>query len=285
MPSLAERIRLALAEDIPTTDVTTEAFVSDYPAEAVIIAKADGVFCGGAVVATVLGEFGITPSVLISDGTRVFRGTTVTLFSGPVSAILKLERVLLNLIQHLSGIATQTRRYVEALDDPAIQILDTRKTTPMWRDVEKQAVLAGGGFNHRHSLSDMVLIKENHLADLARHGKLGDLRNRMAAVKTQFPGIKIEIEIENNTQLETLDLGLADYILLDNYPMDQLETALTLCKSRGFQAEIEVSGNITLDNIGRYKGLPIHRISCGSLTHSVPALDLSLRFSDDPSMV
>ena len=193
-----------------------------------------------------------------------------------LKTVLKAERVMLNFIQRLSGIATTTSHFVARLNNPKIHVLDTRKTTPLYRFLERQAVVAGGGENHRLNLSDMVLLKENHLTQLANEGRLHQLHQLMETFKKTHPNIWIEIEIETIEQLQTMDLTLADVIMLDNFNLQTIEPAVKLCKILGFKALIEVSGNVTLDNIGRFSHLPIDRISVGSLTHSHKALDLSL---------
>ena len=216
----------------------------------------------------------ITPTIHIKNGSPLSPKTVIATLTGNAHSILKTERVMLNLLQRLSGIATQTNAYVHALNNPNIQILDTRKTTPLWRDLERKAVLAGGGYNHRHNLSDMVLIKENHLA--LNHTTPEQLATKLRTIKQTHPHLKIEIEIETLAQLETLPLEDVDYILLDNFSETLLDKAIMCCQKKYPTKLIEVSGNITLANIHTLQTKAIHRISCGALTHSVTACDLSL---------
>jgi nicotinate-nucleotide pyrophosphorylase (carboxylating) len=216
--------------------------------------------------------------ILFSDGDRVSPGECLVQFWGSARKLLLCERVMLNLVGHLSGIATQTRLLVDALDDPKIQVLDTRKTTPLLRFLEREAVKAGGGNNHRLNLSDMVLMKENHLKVLEKRGQLDHLGAKVRHWKLQNRAAIVEVEIETLAQIETLDLDGVDLLLLDNFPVADIPVAKQRCLARGYKCQLEVSGNITLGTIAQYRGLPIDRISCGSLTHSVKVLDISLLF-------
>jgi len=211
------------------------------------------------------------------NGEAVLPQTIIGQLNGPEPSILKAERLFLNIVQHLGGIATITHQFVQALDNPDIKIVDTRKTTPLFRALAKKAVLAGGGINHRNGLSDMVLFKENHLSILKKQGRLSDLGTIIKRFKRQSSGIQVEVEIETLAQLRTLDLEQADIIMLYNFPLDQIESAIQCCGEKGYHAEIEVSGNVTLGNIHEYRSFPIHRIAIGCLTHSVKVLDLTLK--------
>jgi nicotinate-nucleotide pyrophosphorylase (carboxylating) len=287
---LESRLQHALMEDAPTGDITSQLFletISSTSVTAQIIAKENGVFSGAAVVHAItnlesvpgLESLDVDVINCCEDGTALSVGDVAVELTGPTQHILIIERVLLNLLQRLSGVATVTHRFVSALNNSRIQLLDTRKTTPLWRDLEKKAVRDGGGANHRFGLSDMILIKENHInAFLASHNE-SELDAYLKSIKKTHPDIKIEIEIENNQQLEAFDLSAVDYIMLDNYRHDDIETACALIKEKGWSAEVEISGNVSLENISGYSYLPIHRISVGSLTHSVKALDLSLLLS------
>ncbi|MBT5855502.1 carboxylating nicotinate-nucleotide diphosphorylase [bacterium] len=280
-PSLTKLIRMALEEDIPNGDISTELVVpNDQQSEAVIIAKAPGAFYGSQVMTMIMDQVDPASSLSfeVKDGDTFLKGDSLIHLSGATHSLLKAERTLLNFLQRLCGVASQTKRFVDALDSPNIHVLDTRKTTPGWRDLEKAAVLAGGGMNHRQGLSDMVLLKENHLSALDSQGRLNDLGQLILAFKTQHPGVLVEVEIETLDQLETLSLDHVDMLLLDNFALDQIHPAVSILKKRGLSPDIEISGNITLDTISKYRGYPIHRISVGALTHSVPALDLSLLF-------
>ena len=276
--TLIDLLRAALLEDMPSGDVTTEMMVPESLAQtARVIAKADGVFCGGSVIRAIFGllDSDVAVSVLVLDGARVSSGDVIATISGKSSVILKAERVMLNLVQRLSGIATKTAQFVAALDDASIQILDTRKTTPLLRFLEREAVVAGGGFNHRLNLSEMVLIKENHLEaffQTASPDALPDLFSKMKA-----RGMAIEIEVETLEQLRLFDLRGVDFILFDNFSTEMIREGVAICREKGYAAKLEVSGNVTLDTIGHYRGCGVDRISVGGLTHSVMSLDLSLR--------
>ncbi len=277
---LKTRLTYALLEDCPTQDITTTTFIPESnTATATIIAKETGIFFGQAVISELCTL--VSPPIAVQfntlDGQAVAPGHLIVTLTGLTHTLLKIERVLLNLIQHTSGIATLTTQFVRALNDPAIEILDTRKTTPLWRDLEKQAVVAGGGHNHRHSLSDMILIKENHLAQLENNHQLHTFGAIIAEHKRQHPDLKIEVEIETLDQLTQLDLSQVDYLLFDNFELADLKKAIQLCDTVARHAKREVSGNITLDTIANYHLIPIHRISIGQLTHSPKALDLSMR--------
>lgn len=276
---LSRLLTFALEEDCPSGDVTTDLMVAaDTEGEARLISKDEGIFFGQEIIRTVFDVLGVDAMFHFSveDGQTVTPSRTICTILAPVKAILKAERVMLNLVQRLSGVATITAEFVKRLDNPAIKVLDTRKTTPLWRGPERQAVVAGGGYNHRYSLSDMVLIKENHLAAFAATQGLGQLGETLHAFKRNHPGMAVEVEVDSVQQLERLDLSAADVIMLDNFPIDLIKKAVSVCRNREFKAEIEISGTISLDNIHLYRHLDIQRISIGRLTHSVRALDLSL---------
>ncbi len=279
---IPELIRLAYYEDCPNRDVTTDLTVDPTVlGHATVIAKESGVFFGADVARAcrdvVNSSIGITFQV--QDGQSVGSGTPLFDLSGPLTDLLKLERVMLNFLQRLSGIATTTAHYVAALDNPLIQVLETRKTTPLLRDLEKQAVAAGGGYRHRQNLSDMVLIKENHLIAMVNAGQLDTLRDRLVAHRLTFPDIRVEIEIESIDQIDQLPLDLADIVMFDNFSVEMIKAGAERLREAGISAAIEVSGNVTIDTIGQYRHLPIQRISVGALTHSVRSLDLSMRMT------
>ena len=285
MLTLKDLVEHAYHEDIPTHDITCALTVTDAThAKATIIAKTNGVFFGSEVVIACMQYKGpdIQATLMIGDGDRVVPQQPLIELIGPLSQLLQVERVLLNFLQRLCGIATMTSQFIEQLNNPQIHILETRKTTPLLRSLEKQAVIAGGGQNHRMNLSDMVLIKENHLAALENTGQLHTLRDRLIEFKTANPSIQIEIEIETLTQIETLPLDLADIVMFDNFTLDMIPLGVDALRARGSNALIEISGNVTLQNIGTYRKLPIDRISIGALTHSVPAMDLSMRIHLNP---
>ena len=276
-------IQMALKEDCPSTDITCQSLcLSNTPIEAKIIAKEPGIFFGHDVALMIRNAVDTTLNVTchVQDGAAIANQQTLLSLSGPSLSLLRAERVLLNFLQRLCGIATTTHQYVQALNNPNIAILDTRKTTPGLRHLEKQAVVAGGGKNHRHSLSDMMLIKENHLRALSMEGRLNDLETCLIAHKKSHPLIPTEVEVETLDQIRTFPLHLVDYVMFDNFTPDMIKEGVTLLKARNIQAEIEISGGVTLDTLPLYRILPIHRISIGALTHSVKALDLSLLAND-----
>jgi len=281
--SLNQILQAALLEDCPGADLTTDLCLnqseSGRECSAHIISKSDGVFYGTEVVETLFSVMKqpVRLTWQKKNGEAVLPQTLIGQIEGAESAILKAERLFLNIVQHLSGIASTTRQFVQALDNPDIAIVDTRKTTPLFRDLEKKAVLAGGGVNHRHGLSDMVIFKENHLRILERQGRLSDLGTIIDRFKHQRPDVQVEVEVESLDQLKGFDLEQADIIMLDNFPVDHLASAIQCCGEKGYHAEIEVSGNVTLDNIHAYRRFPIHRIAVGRLTHSVKGLDLTLQ--------
>jgi len=282
MLPLTELIQLTYEEDIPGGDITSELTVPvDTPADARIITKAEGVFFGTSVIRECIRHVDPTIhcSLDVADGDRITPNTRLMTLHGRMRSLLKFERVALNFLQRLCGVASSTRAYVDALGNANIQVLDTRKTTPLLRELEKQAIVAGGGANHRFGLSDMVLIKENHLLSMQTAGCLHELESRLIDFKSRHPNIPIEIEIETLSQIDQLPLHHADIVMFDNFPFELISVGAERLSRRAPTAKIEISGNITLDTISRYRHSPIHRISVGSLTHSVKALDLSMRLS------
>jgi nicotinate-nucleotide pyrophosphorylase (carboxylating) len=270
----------ALQEDAPQGDITSEAFVlPDTIGEASITAKASGIFFGKPIIDTFQT---LIPSIHFirhcEDGESVVPGQVVLSMKGPFNELLRIERVLLNLLQRFCGIASMTRKYINALSDSKIQIMETRKTTPLWRRWEKEAVRAGGGSNHRNDLSDMVLIKENHLAHIQQTHRMAAFAQLLKDCRQKFPDKKIELEVETLEQVETFPLDLVDIVMLDNFSIFDIGKAAHILRGRGLHIPIEASGNVTLNTIEQYRGLPIQRISVGAITHSVVALDLSMRF-------
>lgn len=279
MSSIDSLIHLAIQEDCPKTDITCESLnLQNEYVEAIIIAKEDGIFFGCSLSQNICSKIdsNLQLTFKVKDGQVIQNQQTLITITGPSLSLLRAERILLNFLQRLCGIATTTNRYIQALNDPKISVLDTRKTTPGMRELEKQAVVAGGGKNHRHSLSDMVLIKENHLRTLAAEGQFETLETLLIQHKQNHPHIPIEIEVETIEQLQTFPLSHVDFVMFDNFSIPDIKIGVEILKSRRIFAEIEVSGGITLENIHTYRHLPIHRISIGALTHSVKALDLSL---------
>jgi nicotinate-nucleotide pyrophosphorylase (carboxylating) len=258
-------VRAWLAEDVGAGDATTTSVVDEAATcEAQLLVKEPGVACGLDVAAAVFAELGATLEPLAADGDAVEPGV-VARVSGPARAVLTGERLALNLLGRLSGIATLTRRYVDAVDGTGATILDTRKTTPGLRDLEKYAVRCGGGTNHRFRLDDGVLIKDNHLR-LA--GSIGE-----AVARARSAGLPVEVECDTVAQVGEVLLAGADRILLDNMSLDELREAVALNADR---AELEASGGVTLDTVRSIAETGVDFISVGALTHSARALDVSL---------
>ncbi|OOG43461.1 carboxylating nicotinate-nucleotide diphosphorylase [Rhodanobacter sp. C05] len=275
---LIATIETALREDIGSGDLTTEATVDDsQQAHARIVSKEAGTICGGWVAEQVfkLVDPQLEIQTLREDGERVAPGDTIIELRGRARSIVTGERVALNFLQRMSGIATHTRKICDIVSHCDVQILDTRKTAPGLRALDKYSVTKGGGCNHRSGLYDMALIKENHVA-LA-----GGISNAVRRVKERMHdvGRSIRIEVEVETKGEFLDAvrSGADYIMLDNFSEVDVEEAVQLIRKLGAELQLEASGNITSENVLGYASTGVHRISMGSLTHSVTAFDLSLR--------
>ncbi len=268
-------VRLGLEEDLGQGDVTTAVlFPKPVPARAEIIAQQPLVVAGlAAAVQTFLAiDPTLTLTVVRRDGEPAKKGEPIVLIAGDGRAILQAERVALNFLQHLSGIATLTHRFCRAVKGRSIDILDTRKTLPGWRAIQKWAVALGGGVNHRMSLGDGMLIKDNHLALLPRGPQTVRAACRLA--KTSTTGtMPVIVEAESLSEVRQALAGKADIILLDNMTPAMVRRAVTLIKGR---AAIEVSGGITIKNVRAMAATGIHRISIGALTHSAPAVALSL---------
>lgn len=268
-------VRNALTEDIASCDVTTEALIPfRLEGKASILVKKDGVLAGIDVAKEVFRQVdhSLRFRALCTDGAKIQKGDVVAIIEGKVASILKAERTALNFLQHLSGIATETARYVDAVSGTKAVITDTRKTIPGLRLLEKYAVRAGGGKNHRLNLGDGVLIKDNHLKALRTSGVgLGEavVKARRRALRT----VKIEVEVESVRQArEALSAG-ADIIMLDNMKVNDMRKVVELVQRR---AVLEASGGITLDNVRSVARTGVDIISVGALTHSAKALDISL---------
>ena len=276
-PAVLDLITAALQEDIADGDITARCFVSsERQARATILAKEPGIVAGIGVALAVFKTHdpAVTASALRADGDAVQRGDAVISLSGSARSILTAERTALNFLQRLSGIATQTRRYVDAVAGTRTQILDTRKTTPGWRWLEKQAVRAGGGTNHRAGLFDMVMVKDNHLSVA---GDLTEIEAGIHRAHALMPGIKIEIEADTVEQVrQFLTLRGVDIIMLDNMALDDMRTCVALAHGTG--VKLEASGGVTLERLPEIAATGVDFISSGALTHSVKALDLSLDF-------
>jgi nicotinate-nucleotide pyrophosphorylase (carboxylating) len=268
-------VRNALAEDLASGDVTTEALVPfGLVGKASILVKRDGVLAGIDVAKEVFRQVdhSLRFKALGKDGAKVRKGDVVAIVEGKVASILKAERTALNFLQHLSGIATETARYVDAVSGTKAVITDTRKTIPGLRLLEKYAVRAGGGRNHRLNLGDGVLIKDNHLMVLRTSGLgLGEAVRK--ARRRALRAMKVEVEVESVKQArEALTAG-ADIIMLDNMKVKDMRKVVELVKGR---ALLEASGGITLDNVRPVAKAGVALISVGALTHSAKALDISL---------
>lgn len=271
-------VQAALAEDIGSGDVTTLATVpEEASAAAMLVARQPLVLAGLALAEAAFRE--MSPTIAFkedaADGQRLEAGRTALEIRGPARAILTAERVALNFVQRLSGVATLTARYVEAVSGTQARILDTRKTTPGWRRLEKYAVLCGGGRNHRFGLFDMVLIKDNHLAALANE-RPNAVEAAVKRARAQYPGLQVEVEADT---LEQVGQGLqagADIILLDNMSLEQLRAAVRLV---GGRAKTEASGGVNLSTVCGIAETGVDYISVGALTHSAPAADLALDFT------
>ena len=272
---ISATVRNALEEDQAFNDVSTLATVaSTRNVNSTIVARADGVICGMPLAMEAFRQLdaSLTLQTCVEDSTRVSRGSEVLLLHGHARGMLSAERVALNYLQRLSGIATLTARYVDLVRGTNVQVLDTRKTTPGWRRLEKYAVRCGGGINHRLDLQAGVLIKDNHLAALG-----GDIAAAVARARALVqPETLVQVECDSLEQVRaSIDAG-ADLILLDNMNVQQLTEAVGLCRGKVLT---EASGGVTLETVRRIAETGVDRISIGALTHSAPALDLALDFA------
>lgn len=272
--TIAAVVRTALSEDRAGDDVTTQAVVEPgLAARGRLVAREAGVVCGLVVaryVFTTLDE-GTAFEAHVGDGDEVEGRTVLASVEGPARAILSGERTALNFVQRLSGVATITSRYVEAAKGTDCVILDTRKTTPGLRDLEKYAVRCGGGANHRRDLAVMGMIKDNHREALARQGKT--LAQAVATIRQHAPETPVEIEVDTLGELPGALDAKPEWILLDNMTTGQLREAVALVAGR---ARLEASGGITLERVAEIAATGVDAISSGALTHSAPALDIAL---------
>lgn len=266
-------LKQALLEDIPHGDITTDNLIDDKAyTKGYLIAKEDGVLAGLKYFKQVFRL--IDPMIEVneqfSDGGLIKKGDIILEISGKTRAILNGERLALNILQRMSGIATLTKQFVDKIKKTNCRICDTRKTTPNFRVFEKEAVLLGGGFNHRYNLSDAVLIKDNHIASC------GSVKNAIDRIRVKVPHTtKIEVEVENLEMMrEALD-AKADIIMLDNMSLENMIEAVEL---NNHQSILEASGNMTLERIENVAKTGVDYISIGALTHSYRSLDISLRF-------
>ena len=274
-------VAAALAEDAPWGDLTAELLVPrQVQATAFLTAREPGIFCGEQVIEAAFRLASAETSVQfrVRDGDAFDTGTVLAEITGPARAVLTGERVALNLAQRLSGIATLTAAFVQETAGTAARITDTRKTTPGLRILERHAVRCGGGYNHRFSLSDAVMAKDNHLALLAAGGL--DLAQALAAAKAKAPHtVHFEVEVDRVNQIEAALAGGADTVLLDNFSPADLRRGVALINGR---ARTEASGNVRLGTVAEIAATGVDLISAGALTHSVRALDLGLDLSVEP---
>ncbi|MCS6809072.1 MAG: carboxylating nicotinate-nucleotide diphosphorylase [Bacteroidota bacterium] len=290
LDSVHPLILRALEEDIAIGDVTSEAiFPPDADAQAVFLVKRDGVICGLDVARWVCEEVAKQSSddsfvweSYMKEGSLVYSGSVVARVHGRARTLLKAERTALNFLQRLSGVASLTRRYVQAVEGTQARIADTRKTIPGWRVLDKYAVAIGGGLNHRMGLFDMVLIKDNH-RDAA--GSLSDALRLCHQAFLYQPAMRIEVETRTlddvREVLTCLEHGLRiDRVMLDNFSPSEAREAVKIIAGK---LETEASGNITLANVRAFAEAGVNIISVGALTHSAPALDISMKFRHDTS--
>ncbi|PPG92535.1 nicotinate-nucleotide diphosphorylase (carboxylating) [Rathayibacter sp. AY1F3] len=273
--SIDRVVTLALEEDAPWGDLTSDTLLPpDATASAALVAREPGVFSGGAVLVGTMRQVDsrIRCSVLVEDGAVFEAGQTLARIEGPAGGVLRGERVALNLVQRMSGIATLTAQYVAAVEGTRARIVDTRKTTPGLRALERHAVRSGGGRNHRFSLSDAVLAKDNHLAVLAARGI--DLTAALRAARASIPHTAhLEVEVDRLDQIEPALAGGADTIMLDNFTPELLRQGVALI---GGRAVVEASGGVDLSTVRAIAEAGVDVISVGALTHSVRSLDLGL---------
>lgn len=276
-------IALALAEDIGDGDVTARYFVPEgRQACAFVVVRKDGAVSGVNVAARVFEAVDpeLHVEILIEDGSRVAAGAMLIRVEGSARSILTAERTALNFLQRLSGVATLTARYVEEIKGTPARILDTRKTTPGYRLLEKQAVLDGGGTNHRLGLHDRAMVKDNHLV---AEGGLAAIQAAILRLKAEKPDVEVELEADNLGQVhDFLGLEGVDHILLDNMTLAELASAVTM-RGEKSKPRFEASGGITLETLRDVAQSGVDFISVGALTHSAPALDIGLDFENLPT--
>lgn len=274
----AERlIALAFEEDLHTTgDRTTSTLIAESQTGTVqIVSRGAGIVCGLPLMELIFqGQPQVSIRTLLADGSAVTPGSVIAEITGPLRALLTCERTVLNFINHLSGVASLTRRFVDAAAGTEAGIFDTRKTLPGWRVLEKYAVRSGGGRNHRMGLFDMVLIKDNHLAAWAASGGRRSIAEAIQAARARNPGIPIEVEVDTLEQLREALPGAPEMVLLDNMSCDQLREAVQFRNATAPGVELEASGGVNLETVADIARTGVERISVGALTQSAPALDL-----------
>ncbi|MGO3886946.1 MAG: carboxylating nicotinate-nucleotide diphosphorylase [Mycetocola sp.] len=268
-------VTAALREDAPWGDITAEHLIpADATATAHLVSREDAVFSGGDLIraAFTLSDSRCLTTLAVSDGDRIGAGQSLGVITGPARAVLTAERIALNFSQRMSGISTLTRRFVDAVSGTSARIVDTRKTTPGLRSIERHAVLAGGGHNHRRTLSDAVMVKDNHLAVLAAAGQditdaLRDLRARVGHT------VHIEVEVDSPDQIPAVLAAHVDTIMLDNFSLTELRSGVDLINGRCL---VEASGTVSQDRVAAIAATGVDLISVGRLTHSAPAIDIGL---------
>lgn len=267
-----------LKEDKSSLDITTNSIIiqnklqkfqiiSKNPNEFILC----GIDCIPQAFESVMAKYSI--DTIQTDGTTIKCGQTIVSGNCSVKELLQIERSCLNLIQHLSGISTKTHQFVQTLNNPKIKILDTRKTIPLIRKLQKYAITIGGGFNHRMNLAQMAMIKDNHII------ATGSITQAVRLIKKNQPNIQIEVECETLAQVNEAIQSKVDIIMLDNMPIELIKEASLLIRSNS-AIKIEISGGINLSNISNYQNLDIDYISIGALTHSVNAVDISMEFTE-----
>ena len=272
--SLEELIRKSLEEDLGSGAITTRYLDLEPTTEtAYMVAKAEGIIAGAEIAKLVFKT--LDPDLKVTlyrkDKDRVFPKDEIMRIEGNPTRILQAERTALNFLQRLSGIATVTNRMVQALEDSKTRLLDTRKTTPLLRSLEKYAVRVGGGFNHRHGLYDMIMLKENHIR------AAGGITNAVHRIQEHNTSYKIEVEVTNMEELaEAVACGV-DRVMLDNMSLKEIRAAVKAYKNK---VEFEISGGVTEENIKSYAKTGVQYISSGALTHSYKSLDISLLFKE-----
>ncbi len=279
---LAELIRLAREEDLGPNglDVTSGLFVpADLHGEASIVARQHGRLAGAELLPAVVQAYdeGARVDIKTRDGASVEPGEVVAVLSGPMRSILSAERVALNLLTHLSGVATLTAQYVHEISGTRAKVYDTRKTLPGLRGLQKYAVACGGGATHRMGLYDAVLLKDNHLARVGAGGLEKAVADAVKRSREAYPQIKfVMVEVDTLEQLENVLPTGIDIVLLDNMTTDQLRLAVAMRDRAAHRVELEASGGVTLETIGEIARSGVDRISVGALTHSAPVLDMGL---------
>ncbi len=276
-PAVRAAVERALAEDLlPLGDLSSALLAPELPADAALVARTEGVLAGAACVDETFRQ--VDPSVTVTwsnrDGDPLEAGRVVARISGPLCSVLTAERTALNFIGHLSGVATLTRRFVERAGSAGTEsrILDTRKTTPGLRSLEKAAVRAGGGFNHRGNLSEWVMLKDNHLVDL-------EIAEGIRRARELWPGRTVHVECDSLAQFEEALGAGADAVLLDNMSPEGVGEAVRIRDRCGSRCLLEASGGVTLDSVASFAATGVDLISAGTITNSAPVLDFGLDIS------